>query len=302
MSVGHGGAGKTTLAESMLFITGATDRFGSVVDGNTVMDFDSEEIKRKISISTSLAPVEWKGMKINIIDTPGYFDFAGEMEGWQLPMAQHPCWCKDGLQVGTEKAWAAVEHKKLPRMFVISKLDEENSDFSKVFNELKDNFGKSIIALQIPFVEGGKVTGIINVPKMKLVTFNGKDYQEKDVPDNLKDEVETYREGIFEAVAETSEELMEKYFSGEPFTDDEVAQGIKLGVKAGEITPVLCATAVQKLGVRLFLDAIIDFIPAHCEKVLLQPRMPQTESLLNSRPMIPKFLLFRSLRPLSTRL
>ena len=266
--LGHGGAGKTTLAESMLFITGATDRFGSVVDGNTVMDFDSEEIKRKISISTSLAPVEWKGMKINVIDTPGYFDFAGEMlEG--LAVADGAAilvGAKDGLQVGTEKAWAAVEHKKLPRMFVISKLDEENSDFSKVFNELKDNFGKSIIALQIPFVEGGKVTGIINVPKMKLVTFNGKDYQEKDVPDNLKDEVETYREGIFEAVAETSEELMEKYFSGEPFTDDEVAQGIKLGVKAGEITPVLCATAVQKLGVRLFLDAIIDFIPAHCEK------------------------------------
>jgi len=277
--LGHGGAGKTTLAEAMLFISGGTDRFGSVVDGNTVMDFDAEEIKRKISISTALAPVEWKGMKINIIDTPGYFDFAGEMlEG--LAVADGAAilvGAKDGLQVGTEKAWEAVEQKKLPRMFVISKLDEENSDFSKVFDQLKDKFGKSVIALQIPFVENGKVTGIINVPKMKIVTFNGKEYQEKDVPDNLKGEVESYKEGIFEAVAETSEELMEKYFAGEPFTDEEVAQGIKLGVKAGEITPVLCTTAVQKLGVRLFLDAVMDYIPAHIEKETVSARNSNNE-------------------------
>ena len=277
--LGHGGAGKTTFAEAMLFISGGTDRFGSVVDGNTVMDFDAEEIKRKISISTALAPVEWKGMKINIIDTPGYFDFAGEMlEG--LAVADGAAilvGAKDGLQVGTEKAWEAVEQKKLPRMFVISKLDEENSDFSKVFDQLKDKFGKSVIALQIPYVENGKVAGIINVPKMKIVTFNGKEYQEKDVPDNLKGEVESYKEGIFEAVAETSEELMEKYFAGEPFTDEEVAQGIKLGVKAGEITPVLCTTAVQKLGVRLFLDAVMDYIPAHIEKETVSARNSNNE-------------------------
>ena len=279
--LGHGGSGKTTLAEAMLFISGGTDRFGSVVDGNTVMDFDAEEIKRKISISTALAPVEWKGMKINVIDTPGYFDFAGEMlEG--LAVADGAAilvGAKDGLQVGTEKAWEAVEQKKLPRMFVISKLDEENSDFSKVFDQLKDKFGKSVIALQIPYVENGKVAGIINVPKMKVVTFNGKEYQEKDVPDNLKGEVESYKEGIFEAVAETSEELMEKYFAGEPFTDEEVAQGIKLGVKAGEITPVLCTTAVQKLGVRLFLDAVLDYIPAHIEKETVSARNANNEAV-----------------------
>ncbi len=279
--LGHGGSGKTTLAEAMLFISGGTDRFGSVVDGNTVMDFDAEEIKRKISISTALAPVEWKGMKINVIDTPGYFDFAGEiLEG--LAVADGAAilvGAKDGLQVGTEKAWEAVEQKKLPRMFVISKLDEENSDFSKVFDQLKDKFGKSVIALQIPYVENGKVAGIINVPKMKVVTFNGKEYQEKDVPDNLKGEVESYKEGIFEAVAETSEELMEKYFAGEPFTDEEVAQGIKLGVKAGEITPVLCTTAVQKLGVRLFLDAVLDYIPAHIEKETVSARNANNEAV-----------------------
>jgi len=272
--LGHGGAGKTTLAEAMLFITGATDRFGSVVDGNTVMDFDSEEIKRKISISTSLAPVEWKGMKINIIDTPGYFDFAGEMiEGLSVADgAAILVGAKDGLQVGTEKAWDAVEQKKIPRMFVISKLDEENSDFSKVFNELQDKFGKSVIAIQIPLVENGKITGIIDVPRMKAITLNGKDIQEKDVPDNLKDEAESYREGIFEAVAETSEELMDKYFSGEPFTEEEVAKGIKMGVKSGDIAPVLCASAVQKLGIHLFMDTVANLFPAHCEKETIKAR------------------------------
>lgn len=283
--LGHGGSGKTTLAEAMLFLTGATDRFGSVADGNTVMDFDAEEIKRKISISTSLAPVEWKGIKINVIDTPGYFDFAGEMleglsvaDGAVILVA-----AKDGLQVGTEKAWEAVEQKKTPRMFVISKLDEENSDFSKVFNQLKDQFGKSVIALQIPLIENGQITGIIDVPRMKAVSFNGKEIQEKDVPDYIKDEVESYREGIMEAVAETSEELMDKYFAGEPFTDEEVALGIKQGIKSGDIAPVLCASAVQKLGVHLFLDALVNLIPAHCEKGTVTARNAANNEPINLR-------------------
>ncbi len=266
--LGHGNAGKTTLAESMLFLTGATDRFGSVVDGNTVMDYDAEEIKRKFSIATSLAPVEWNDVKINIIDTPGYFDFVGEMlEG--LIVADSAIILvggKDGLQVGTEKAWAAVNEKKIPKMFLISKLDEENSDFSKVFDQLKDKFGKSVIALQIPIVEGGKLKGIVNVPKMKAVFFNGKDTVEGEIPPDMVSQIEGYKEGISEAVAETDEELMEKYFSGEAFTDEEIKKGIKNGVKNGDIAPVLCLSSVQKAGVSLLLDAINKYMPAHCEK------------------------------------
>ncbi len=266
--LGHGNAGKTTLAESMLFLTGATDRFGSVVDGNTVMDYDAEEVKRRFSIATSLAPVEWNDVKINIIDTPGYFDFVGEMlEGLVVSDgAIILVGAKDGLQVGTEKAWTAVNERKIPRMFFISKLDEENSDFTKVFNQLKDKFGKSVIALEIPIFENGKLTGIVNVPKMKAVYFNGKDRTEGEIPANMLSQIEGYKEGIAEAVAETDEELMEKYFAGEAFTDEEIRKGIKIGAKNGDIAPVLCGSSIQKAGVALLLDAINKYMPAHCEK------------------------------------
>jgi elongation factor G len=266
--LGHGNAGKTTLAEAMLFLTGATDRFGSVVDGNTVMDYDAEEIKRKFSIATALAPVEWNDMKINIIDTPGYFDFVGEMlEG--LVVADGAVIlvsAKDGLQVGTEKAWAAVNDKKIPRMFFISKLDEENSDFSKVFDQLKDKFGKSVIALELPIFEDGKFTGIVNIPKMKAYYFKGKDMVEGEIPAGMMSQIESYKEGMAEVVAETDEELMEKYFNGEPFTDEEIRRGIKIGAKNGDIAPVFCGSSVQKIGVTLLLDAISKYMPAHCEK------------------------------------
>ena len=265
--LGHGNAGKTTLVEAMLNITGATDRFGSVVDGNTVMDYDPEEIKRKFSISTALAPIEWKDIKINIIDTPGYFDFVGEMlEGLSVADgAAILVGAKDGLQVGTEKAWKEVNDKKIPRMFVISKLDEENADFSKVFNDLKDKFGNSVIVMQFPIIEDGKIKGIIDVPHMKAIYFNGKDRTEGEIPANLLSEAEGYKEGIAEAVAETDEDLMEKYFTGEAFTADEINNGIKNGTKAGELAPVICVSSIQKAGVTLFMDAITKYMPAHCE-------------------------------------
>lgn len=266
--LGHGNAGKTTLAEAMLNITGATDRFGSVVDGNTVMDYDPEEIKRKFSISTALAPVEWKDKKINIIDTPGYFDFVGEMlEG--LSVADGAIILaggKDGLQVGTEKAWAAVNERKIPRMFLISKLDEENADFSKVFNQLREKFGNSVIVLQFPIMENGRIKGIVDVAKMKAVYLNGKDITYGEIPADLTDEAESYREILNEAVAETDDDLMEKYFSGDPFTEDEIEKGIKNGISTGQMAPVMCAVSIQKIGVGPLMDAVVNYMPAHCEK------------------------------------
>lgn len=280
--LGHGGAGKTTLAEAMLHCVGATDRFGSVVDGNTVMDFDPEEIKRQISISTSLAPVEWNDCKINLIDTPGYFDFVGEMQQG-LTVADGAIilvGAKDGVQVGTEKAWAAVNDRKIPHMFLISKVDEENSDFDKVFQQLKSKFGKSVIALEVPIIEDGHIVGVVNCSTMKAIHTKGKDVVSIDIPADMMDIVNQYRDGIAEAVAETDEEFMEKYFAGESFTDEEIKKGMKAAIKTGDISPVFCASAINKTGVRMMLDAIVRFVPPHVEKGTVEAKSADGEKAI----------------------
>ena len=279
--LGHGGAGKTTLAEAMLFLTGGTDRFGSVLDGNTVMDFDPEEIRRKFSISTSVAPIEWGGCKINLLDTPGYFDFIGEQKqgiavaDGALILAGG----KDGLQVGTEKAWAACVERKIPHVLLISKIDEENSDFKKVFTQLKDTFGKSVIALEVPIFEDAKAVGVVNVATMKAAIHKGKETVEIDIPEKMIPLIEEYRDGISEAVAETDEALMEKYFAGEAFTEAEIVKGLHDGITAGEISPVLCVSAVTTDGVKMLMDSIVKYFPAHTEKGTVEAKTPDGKAL-----------------------
>lgn len=274
--LGHGGAGKTTLAESMLFLTGATDRFGTVVDGNTVMDFDAEEIRRKFSIGTSIAPVEWAGFKINLIDTPGYFDFVGEQKQGLMVAdgALILAGGKDGVQVGTEKAWAAANDRKLPRIFLISKIDEENSDFKKVFTQLKDRFGKSVIALEVPIFEDAKAVGVVDVATMKAAIHKGKEVIDTDIPEKMMPLIQEYRDGIIEAVAETDEALMEKYFAGEAFTDEEILHGLHDGITSGEIAPVLCTSAITNDGIKMLMDAIVKYFPAHVEKGTVKAKTP----------------------------
>lgn len=272
--LGHGGAGKTTLAEAMLFLTGGTDRFGSVTDGNTVMDFDPEETRRNFSISTSVAPVEWDGHKINLIDTPGYFDFIGEQKQG-LAVADGALILaggKDGLQVGTEKAWAACVERKIPHVLLISKIDEENSDFKKVFSQLKDTFGKSVIALEVPIFEDGKEVGVVNVATMKAAIHKGKEAVEGEIPDKMIPLIAEYRDGISEAVAETSEELMEKYFAGEAFTEDEIIKGLHDGITSGEISPVLCVSAITTDGVKMLMDAIVKYFPSPVENKTIEAK------------------------------
>ena len=266
--LGHGGAGKTTLAEALLFEAKAIDRFGSVVNGSTVMDYDPEEVKRQISTNTSLAPLEWKGCKINIIDTPGYFDFIGEMKQG-LRVADGAiilASAKDGVEVGTEKAWQEVTDQHIPKLFFVNKIDEEHADFFKVFEQLQQMFGKSVIAFELPIMESGSFAGVVDVATMKAKRFNGKDYTVTDIPGGMADMVEQYREGLIEAVAETNEDLMEKYFSGESFSDEEILNALKAGVKAGDIAPVFCGSAVNQAGVKLLLDAIVDYVPAFSER------------------------------------
>lgn len=260
--LGHAGTGKTSLAEGMLYLSGATDRLGRVADGTTVCDFDPEEIKRKASISLALAPVEWKDTKLNILDTPGLFDFTGGVsEGLRAAgSVVITVSGKSGLTVGVEKAFRAATKKGVAKIFFINKLDNENANFYKVFDALKERFGTSVCPLVVPFMEGGKVACYVDLIHNKAYAYADGKATEVPVPD-LGAQGEAFHTAICEAVAETSEELMEKYFAGEAFTDDELEQGLAWGVRRGEIAPVFCGSAYTLEGVDLLMNDLIWLAP-----------------------------------------
>ena len=261
--IGHGGDGKTALAESMLYYTKGTDRLGKSAEGTTVSDFDPEEIKRKYSISTSIIPVEYGKSKINLFDNPGYFDFAGEvMQSIRVvDSGVIVVSAKNGIGVGTEKSWKYLYERKLPRFVYISKLDEEHADFFKTFEALREKFGKTLAPIVIPITEGDKTVGIVDIiHKNAFLSGKGKT-QHTDIPADLQDKVEEYYEFLCEAVAETSEEKMEKYFAGEPFTLGEIITGINQGVKDLSLVPVFCGSAMTGLGTEALIHGLVDFAP-----------------------------------------
>ena len=261
--MGHGGDGKTALAESMLFYTKGTDRLGKSADGTTVSDYDPEEIKRKYSISTSIIPIEYGRSKINILDNPGYFDFAGEvMQSVRVvDSGVIVVSAKNGMGVGTEKSWKYLYERKLPKFVYISKLDEEHADFFKTFEQLREKFGKTLAPIVIPIVENDKTVGIVDIiHKNAFLSGKGKT-QNIGVPESLQDKVDEYYEFLCEAVAETSEENMEKYFSGEAFTLGEIIAGINQGVKDLSLVPVFCGSAMTGLGTEALIHGIVDFAP-----------------------------------------
>ncbi len=268
--LGHGGNGKTTLVESFLRTTGVIDRLGKTSDGNTVSDYDPEEIKRQISISASVIPVEYKGCKINVLDTPGNFDFTGEVAEC-LSVADAGilvCAAKGGLSVGTERAWKMLDERKLPRLVYISKMDEDNVDFNSAFDTLRERFGKNIAPMVVPiWDENKKVTGIADVLHKRAFELHDGKRVEIDVPEDKIPVIEEIYEKLMESVAETSEEFMDKYFSGEPFTYAEVVQGLKAGVRDGSIIPVLCGSAYTGLGTMMLLDLMIDLLPTPLEGI-----------------------------------
>ena len=268
--IGHGSEGKTTLTEAMLFNAKATDRFGRVEDGTTTTDYDPEEIKRKISISAAVAPFEWKQHKVNVIDVPGYFDFEGEMTS-ALRVVESACivvGAVSGVIVGTEKAWDYCKEYKIPRIIFVNQMDRENANFNKVIDQLKELYGTAIAPFQVPIVEGGEFKGYVDIISMKAFEYKGKDVAEISIPDSMQDEVESLRTVLVEAVAETSEELMEKYFEGEEFTEEEIRTAIRQGVLAGDVVPVLCGSAVNNQGITTLMDTIINYLPApgECQK------------------------------------
>lgn len=277
--VAHGGTGKTNLAEAMLYNAKLISRQGKVSEGNTVMDFDSEEIKRKISISTSLANFEWNDCKINIIDTPGYFDFVGEMtEGVSVADgAIIMISGKAGIQVGTEKAWEAAEKHKIPKVIFINEIDEEDVDFTSIVNSLKEVFGKSIAPLFIPIRKDGKVTGFFDVIKMEARKYITGGNEPDVLTDEYKGEAEENKNMLYEAVAETDEELMEKYFNGEEFTAKEIFGAVKKGIDECSIVPVLFGSALKNIGVKALMDTIAEYFPSANEVPQVKAYKPETE-------------------------
>lgn len=266
--LGHGGDGKTSLVESMLYLTGKIDRLGKTADGNTVCDYDPEEIKRKISIQTTLATVETQGYKLNMLDTPGYFDFAGE-----VAQALRVAGCgiivvsaKDGVNVGTEKAWRMVRGKRLPSFFYVSKIDEENANFDNVYENLRGQFGNSVTPFVIPlFEDGNRPAGVINVVTRKAFKAIDGQIKEVQLPENKMEKINRLREALVESVATNSEEMMEKYFAGEEFTEEELLHGLHQGVLEGAITPVCCGSAYTGVGTLQLIKTLIDYAPAPFE-------------------------------------
>ncbi len=265
--LGHGGDGKTSLVESMLFLTHGCDRLGRIADGNTISDYDPEEIRRQISISATPLPVEFSGKKINVIDTPGYFDFVGEViESLRVVEAGVVVLnAKGGVGVGTEKSFKLLQNHKMPRMFFISKLDEENADFYKVFAALREQFGIAVCPVVIPIVEGDKTVGIVDIVTRKAYKMNGNKTEEMPVPASMEARVEEMYALLAENVAETSEELMDKFFGGETFSADELKAGIHAGVVGMSLMPVFCGSALTGLGVEALLSGILDYAPTPLE-------------------------------------
>ena len=266
--LGHSGSGKTTYAEAALYYSGATKRFGKVEDGNTVSDYEAEEIRRKVSINTSVIRVEWQDTKINFLDTPGYFDFAAEVKlamnvadtGMIMVSA------KSGVEVGTEKAWEYCEEMHLPRMFFINQMDDENADFEKTLAELRKNFGKAVAPVQIPFNdEDGKFVGFINVIKRDARKKVDGKLQKCAMPEDKVDQVEKLRSMVIEVAAESSEELMEKFFNDEELTEEEIYDGLQAGITSMSVAPVLCGSATLGYGVKLMMNTIVRFTPPSIE-------------------------------------
>lgn len=266
--LGHGGSGKTTLAEAMLYSAKAIERFGKVDDGNSTMDHDPEEIKRKISISTSIAPLEYKEDKVNIIDTPGFFDFVGEVKG-AVRAADVACivvCAVSGVEVGTDKAWGYADEQNLPRVFFINKMDRENANFDKVLTDLRDKYGKNVIPIRIPVGAAETFQGVIDILEHKMYLLEGGKMVEKPIPAEYEEKVAEYHQMLTEAVVETDDELLTKYLEGETIGREELMAGARKAITNEQVIPVLVGSSLKLIGIISLLDAVVDYIPSPVDR------------------------------------
>lgn len=276
---GHGNAGKTSLVEAMLYISGATDRMGKTADGTAVCDFDPEEIKRKCSVSAAVAPVEWKNVKFNMIDVPGLFDFEGGVaEGFRAAdCALITISGKSGVAVGSEKSYARATKAGMSKVIFVNKLNSESADFYKVFEQLKTSFGPTVSPIVVPHMNGHQVDCYVNILEYKAYRYNGTKAEEVPMPD-MGHRLEGLRTAINEAIAETDDELMEKYFSGEDFTPEEYILGLTQGVRSGSITPVYCGASATGEGVDQLMNGLSWLVPSAADVA------PETATDANGSP------------------
>jgi elongation factor G len=276
--ISHGGAGKTSLAEAMLFDAGAIGRLGRVDDGTATLDFDPDEIKRRMSVNLAIAPLEWRETKINIIDTPGYADFVGEvLEG--IRAADAAIVVVDavaGVQVGTEHTWKYADEQKLARLVFVNRMDRENADFVKAVDELRERFGTKVVPIQLPIGQAQSFRGVVDLVVQQAYMFEDGKVTVGPIPQDMQDMVATYRERLIEGLAEVDDDLMTKYLEGEELSDEEIRTALHTGVRSGALVPVLCGAATANRGIQPLLDAIVAYLPSPAERAEIEVIDPAT--------------------------
>ncbi len=279
--ISHGGAGKTSLTEALLYTSGAINRLGKVDNGTAASDFDPDEVKRQMSINTAIAPCEWKDTKINILDTPGYFDFVGEVQAaMRVADAAVVVVCAaSGVEVGTEQVWEYADDYQIPRVVVINKMDRENANYDETLEQLREKFGMSVIPVQVPMGQEGSFKGMVDMMEMKSFTFSdeGRKMEEGDIPQEISQQVENHREMMMESIAETDDELLMKYLDGEPLTNEEMKEALKKGAAEGKIVPVLCAAYSINLGSQPLMDLIKDCMPSPADVGEVEGHVPGSD-------------------------
>ena len=285
--VGHGGCGKTSLAEALLFASGGIDRLGKVDEGATTSDYDPDEVKRKISINASLIPCEWKGVKLNFIDAPGYADFVGDVksalrvvEGALIVVC-----AVSGIEVGTETAWEFAQEYNVPRAVFVNKMGRENADFYAVAEALRLRFGSHVVPVQLPIGSQDAFKGVVDLIGMKARIGAGKSAAEAEIPADMAEAVAKYREAMVEAAAENDDELIAKYLEGEELTSEEIARGLAMGVRMGKAIPMFCGSALKDIGASSLLDAVVAAFPSPAGTEAVKGANPQTNAEEQRKPL-----------------
>ena len=271
--IAGGGAGKTSLVEAMLFDSKSTDRLGKVEEGNTVTDFEPEEIHRMNSISSSMAFCDWKGHRVNLVDTPGFINFVEDtrcclsaVDGAIVVVG-----ARVGVKAETGKVWHFADDYELPRIVFINKMDRENADFQNAVEGVEKSLGVSVVSLNIPMGAASSFEGVIDLLKMKAITFKGSNPSEGEIPDSFKADAEEYRKQLIEKVAESDDDLLEKYLEGTDLTEEEINKGITQGAMSGTFVPVVCGSATKNIGIQQLLDAVVTCLPSPSSRAKMSP-------------------------------